>query len=405
MKKAMKLIRWAAVGLSIAIAAVLAPAQAANYFTQPAAALADQVSSILGPGQAHLTIRNLSTMAGDAVPTIRGLLERDLKAHGISLAGDEGANAIRVTLSENVHERLWVAEIVEGNTTQVAIVDAGPTSPQHASATSGLTLRPQVILTSPEPVLAALETPAGWIVLTPEQLTFYLRTADGLHALSHVDIGEKRPLPRDPHGILKLDTSETQFTAWLAGAECSGPTALGQSPGEWAVNCRTSDDPWPIFQDPNTGAFYNSARNYFTGVITPGVGADLPAFYAAVAIPRPAGGAALVAAAIDGKALLLEHAAIKPVAGTRDWGSDFAVLRSGCGSGAQTIASSSGQAAADSLRAYELPGLEAIPAGAPLEVNGAVTALWSAPDSRSVLAVVQRAPNQYEVDRVSALCN
>lgn len=401
----MKLIRCAAVCVSVMIAAVLAHAQAANSFNQPAAALADQISSILGPGQAHLTIRNLSTTTNDAVPTIRALLERDLKTHGISLAGDEGANAIRVTLSENVHERLWIAEIREGNATQVVIVDAGPAQQQRASVTSGLTLRPQLILTSPGPVLAALETPAGWIVLTPAELTFYLRTADGLHAVNHVDIGERRPRPRDPRGILKLDTSETQFTAWLAGAACSGPTATGQSSGEWAVNCRPSDDPWPIFQDPNKGAFYNSARNYFTGVITPGVGADLPAFYSAVAIPRPVGGAGLVVAAIDGKALLLEDAALEPVAGTRDWGSDFAVLRSGCGSGTQIIASGSGQAVADSLRAYELAGLEAMPAGAPLELGGSVTALWSAPDIKSVLAVVQRAPNQYEVDRVSALCN
>jgi len=93
------------------------------------------------------------------------------------------------------------------------------------------------------------------------------------------------------------------------------------------------------------------------------------------------------------------------VTGTRDWGSDFAVLHSGCGAGVQVIASSSGEAANDSLRAYELPALEAVPASEPLAMDGTVTALWTAPDGKSVLAMVRNAANEYEVDRVTALCN
>ena len=404
MKKAMKLIRWAAVALSAGIAAVHAPAQAPSSFTQPAAALSEQISGILGPGQARLTLRNLSTLSTDTVPLIRKLLEQDLKSHGITLAGDEGANSIRVTLSENADERLWIAEIIEGSTTQVAIVDAGPTPQQRASSGTGLMLRIQTILTSRQPVLAALETSNGWIVLEPDQLIYYVRAADGFHALGHFDIGQVRSLPRDPHGLLRVDTSQTQFSAWLAGAECTGPTSAGQSPGEWSVNCHSGDDPWPIYQDANASAFYNGVRNYFTGVVTPSVGADLPAFYTAAAFPRAAGGTVLVVAGIDGKVLLLENGALKAIAGTRDWGSDFAVLHSGCGSGAQIVASSSG-ASADSLRAYELPALEALSASPPLEISGTVTALWPASDGRSVLAVVQRTPDQYEVARVSALCN
>ena len=102
---------------------------------------------------------------------------------------------------------------------------------------------------------------------------------------------------------------------------------------------------------------------------------------------------------------LVENGALKPVAGTRDWGSDFAVLLSGCGTASQIIASGSGEAASDSLRAYELPALEAVPASAPLTMGGTVTALFPSPDAKSVLAVVRNAANEYEVDRVTALCN
>src|ERR1035441_8722024 len=80
---------------------------------QPAANLAEQIAEILGPGQARLTIQNLSTIPTDQIPAIRRLLVEDLKAHGVAASGAESANTIRVTLSENVRERLWVAEVVE----------------------------------------------------------------------------------------------------------------------------------------------------------------------------------------------------------------------------------------------------------------------------------------------------
>ena len=51
-------------------------------------------------------------------------------------------------------------------------------------------------------------------------------------------------------------------------------------------------------------------------------------------------------------------------------GQRFCGSQSGCGSGAQVIASGSGEAASDSLRAYELPAQEAIPASAPLAMEG-----------------------------------
>ena len=139
--------------------------------------------------------------------------------------------------------------------------------------------------------------------------------------------------------------------------------------------------------------------------MTPNIGADLPPFYAAGMIPRAAGGAAILLAAVDGKVNLAENGGVRAVAGTRDWGSDFAVVRSGCGAGTQVIASSSGEAASDSLRAFAIPALEAIPESNALAMDGAVTALWTAQDGKSAFAVVRNGSGEYEVDRVSATCN
>ncbi len=378
--------------------------------TRPLPRWPAQIAELLGPGQARLTIRNLSTVPTDDVPAIRKLMEQDLKAHGVTVAGEESANLIRITLSENARERLWVAEVAEGSETRVTMVHLALDRPQATVPSGGIMLRKQVIFTSREPLLAALETPNGLVTLEPEQIVIYAHASDGWHEQKRVGIGQKRPIPRDPRGILLGTADGTGFEAWLPGTRCMGGYQPAPS-GDWQVQCVESDDPWTIVQVNGTGdsaplkAFYNAARNYFTGVVNPGLGVDLPSFYSAALVPRPVGGAALLVNGIDGKVQLTENNALKPVTGTRDWGSDFAALQSACGAGAPIIASSSGEAANDSLRAYELPANEAIPASAPLAMMGAVMQIWTAPDGRSVVAVVRNTANEYEVDRVTALCN
>jgi hypothetical protein len=408
----MRLSRLAALGL-IGLAALKVDA-APGSWEQPVAALADQVAEILGPAQAHITFRNLSAISADEVPAIRGLIERDLKSHGIVAASDaESANTVRITLSEDTRQLLWVAEVVEGSETRVAMVPAPLDRSKPSQAAGGMTLRRQVVLDGHEPMLAALETAVAMVTLEPEQIVIYARTPNGWQEQKRVDIGQHHPLARDPRGILFASADGQAFEAWLARTHCKGSYVAAQPAGDWQVQCNESDDPWPLPHPPVTEmgvsltpitAFYNAARDYFTGVTSLSPEMDLPPFYSAVQLPRP-NGSGLLVGGIDGKVQLVDASPLKPIAGTRDWGSDFAVLHSGCGSGAQIVASGSGEAVSDSLRAYELPALEAVPASAPLAVNGTVTALWPAPDGKSVFAVIRSAVNEYEVDRVTASCN
>ena len=377
---------------------------------EPAAALADQIAGIVGPGQAHLIIRNISTIPSDQIPAIRRLLVQDLKSHGVLASGTESANSIRVTLSENARERLWVAEIIEGDETRVAMVRLDSGVAQQPQTVMGLMLRKQTILTTHDTVLAVLETPNGLVAIEPEEIVIFKHSPEGWHEEKRVSIGQTRPLTRDPRAVVYLSANSNGFEAFIAGSACTGSFQTEQSLSGWAVHCRESDDPWPIDQSSVTTssatikAFYNAARNYFTGVLTPNLDLDLPPFYTAVQFQR-ASGTALLIGGIDGKVQLLETVPVKSVAGARDWGSDFAALHTGCGAGTQIIASSSGAAPADSLRAYELPAQEAIPASAPLAMDGAVTALAPSPDGKSLIAVARTAANQYEVGRVTASCN
>jgi len=189
--------------LASALLAQLASA-APSPWEQPAAALADQIAGILGPGQARLTMRNLSKISMDEFPAIRSLLEQDLKARGVQTSGAESANSIRVTLSENLRERLWVAEVVEGSETRVAIVHVEAGAAQPEALAGGLALRRQSLLTTTEPVLAALETGDGLVVVGPEEIVVFAHSANGWKEQNRVAIGQRKPLPRDPRSVIVL---------------------------------------------------------------------------------------------------------------------------------------------------------------------------------------------------------
>jgi hypothetical protein len=405
----MRLIRLLAI--SVLIAALSAAAQPPSRWTQPAAALADQIAQILGPGQANITLRNLSSIPAEELPAIQRLIDEDLKARGIASSDDQSANSIRITLSENARERLWVAEVIEGKATQIAMVHVDRDLRRPAAPAGGLTLRKQPIGTFSKPILGAFEIPNGLVTLSPEEVIVYARGNDGWLEQNRLAVGLRRPLARDPRGMLVARADGVGFEAWLAGSYCVGQRSTAPSTTGWTMTCSDSDDPWPILQNvaatgaPVLKAFCNAGRNYFTGVVTPNLTVDLPPFYSAALVPRPAGGAAMLLNGVDGKVQIVDNNALKAIAGTRDWGSDFAALHSGCGAGTQIVASSSGEAASDSLRAYDLPALEAIPASEPLAVDGTVTAVWTSPDGTSILAIVQTSTNQYEVDRVTAICN
>jgi hypothetical protein len=397
--------------------------QPQSRWAQPAAELAGQIADLLGPGQAQLTVRNVSTIQTSDIPAIRKLLEQDLKARGVLAGGSESANTIRVTLSENARERLWVAEVVEGNETRVTMVhvDASPVT-VISTANERVVLRKEKIpgllnriggTVQDNPILAAAEINGHYVVMFADRISVFSSGAGGWTESNTFAIGTK--LARDPRGVLIPSADGGTLVAYAPGTQCAGSYSLplngaSQDSG-WAVRCRASDDPWPVYQSadasagPALKAFYNTARDYFTGVVTPSIGVDLPAFYAAGLIPRAAGGAALLLAGVDGKVQTVENGAMHAVSGARDWGSDFAVVHSGCGVGTQVIVSSSGEAVNDSLRAFEVPALEAVPESSALTMNGTVTALWTAQDGKSAMAVVRNAAGEYEVDRVSALCN
>jgi hypothetical protein len=397
----------------VALMLLLPAARAANW-EQPAGDLAKQIAALAGPGSVKLTIRNDSSLASSEIPAIRKLLERDLRGFGVVAGGSDSATLVRVTLSENLQGGLWVAEVVEGTETRVTMapVTLGAVTVATIRGPS-VTLRRTLLMTEPDLVLdAQMFSIAGvlrLVVLEPERIVSYVRNAAVLAPAGaatgnwiedqHFAIAHARPFPRDLRGEL-IAAQDHLFDAYLPGALCSGTTAGAQI----TVACADRDDPWPI--GASQRAFYNAMRDYFTGVLAPGFGMELPPFYQASDIPRPTGSGMLLNG-VDGRVMLIENNVLKPVNGANDWGSDFGVIRSECGSGVQVLVSGSGAAATgDDLRAYEIAGREAMAVSAPLTVEGAVTAIHAATDGASAMVIVRRdAPARYEVWNGSAFCN
>jgi hypothetical protein len=256
-----------------------------------------------------------------------------------------------------------------------------------------------------EALLAVLERDAGQLVLHSEGIDIDQHSSGGGKSEKNVLGGAAVNLTRDPRGMLIPSADGNGFAAFTPGMWCSGERS---AEGEWSVKCHASDDPWPLLKGIGRAglsvkAIYNAARDDFAGVATPNLGVDLPPFHAMAMLER-ASGPALLFNGIDGKVQLVENGDFKPVRGARDWGSDLTVLQSECAAGELVIASSSSEAAGDSLRAYWLPGEEAVAASAPLAVEGAVTGLWAAADGKSVFAMVRKAEGRDEVVRVTAQC-
>jgi hypothetical protein len=174
------------------------------------------------------------------------------------------------------------------------------------------------------------------------------------------------------------------------------------------VICRDSDDPWPLVtQAATVSAFFSPTRNFFTGVLAPGVGKDriVPAFYTAAPVRREKFSLWLFAG-VDGQILEVDgrndQQAIRP-----NWGSDIAAIKTACGSGWQILATGNGDGTVlDTIRAFEFPDRDPVPVSPPIEMSGAVTALWTEPSGNGAIAVVHnQQTGKYEAFRLELSCS
>jgi len=404
-------------------------------------------------GTVGLTVRNISSLSEEEVAQIRRELRSELRGRGVRLAAPKQASVeIQVTLSENVDGYVWVAEIQNGTSRDIAIVSL-PRPPRETIHSTGeaLSLQKVRLFEQAEPMLdfAPLDIPpsappgqatpnAQALVLSLDGVSLYERgpsfaqdrqEAAAWQLKQSASITRAGPLPRDARGRLVMG-QENSFDVFLPGMKCTGTTAPALT-----LACHEGDEPWPIggtgilpvdvvrAEPPErtsqlTGkmpvplqavAYFAANRNFFDGRIRFGEGQEahevkVAPFYSAALISSKAGVLWLLAS-LDGRVQLL-NANAESVASMDGIGSDLVSLETGCQSGWQVLAGGSGRSdEADAVQAYEIANRKAVAAGAPVEFTGPLTALWPLADGSGAIAISHNLKTgSYEAVRLSVHC-
>jgi hypothetical protein len=378
----------------------------ASDWRRPEAQLAEKIASVTGPGMVALEVTNRSSITPAETEQIRRGLIASLSNSGVQISEAEKVVAtVKVTLSENLQNYVWVAEIQQGtNDASVAIVATPrPDSASSQQSALPLTLHATQLISQAEPILdaAILEgNPRRMLVLDENAVNVFEFKDGHWIAGQSLAINHDRPLPRDARGRIVL-RKDHLFDAYFPGLICRSTSAA-----PLALNCSRSDDPWPLqTEDSGVSGFFAPARNFFTGALVPGIGQQksAPAFYSAAAIPR--GKYALwIFAATDGQLHLLDGMNDQIAANIR-WGSEIAGVHGACRQDWQVLAASAGSGAEDSIQAFEFADREPAAVSPPLQLNGTITALWTSRAGDSATAVVRDSETgNYEAVQLTLTC-
>lgn len=390
--------------------------------------LAKRIVVITGPATVALTLENRSSLGRRDSDIVQNGLRSALEQSGIHFVKPEQAAAsVVLTLSENETSYVWVAEIHQAPGDSAVVMVSVPRSGHSGAASESMptALRKVPLWTQDEPILdvAVLEengTASRIAVLGAEDVSAYRLQSGKWQIEQTLSITHPRPWPLDLHGRL-IQAPDHVLNAYLPGVICR----MAVTTPPLTMACHASDDPWPIVSATNVNSsvfpsggagglpmrvvpqltgFFAPTRNYFTGVLSPAIGkfSTVPKFYSAASVPREKYTLWLFAAA-DGKVHLIDG--MNEQLSSFVWGSDIAAVKTGCGVGSQVLATTSGDQAQDSIRAYEFPDRDPVAVSAAVDFPGPVSALWTEARGDTAIAIVKdRDAGSYEAFRLSLAC-
>ncbi len=409
----------------------LAIAAGAADWNGPEQQLARKIVAVTGPGAVALTVENRSSLSKRDHEIIQNGLRSALEEAGIRFVNaEQSAATVAISLSENSTSYVWVAQIRQGSGEAVVAMAsaARPAGTTAAHESVPLSLRKIPLWTQDDPILdvAVLEesaTPTHIAVLDSEKVALYRWQAGKWQQEQALGIVHARPWPRDLRGRL-VPARDHLLDVYLPGVICRSSAGV-----PLALNCRETDDPWPLVPAalsggtfpvfpgagpssvaiPSMRAFYAPTRNFLTGVLTSGIGkfATVPKFYSAAFLPRDKYLLWLFAAT-DGHVHMVDG--VSDQAARVAWGSDLATVKTSCGAGWQVLATSpegsSEEATGDSVRAYEFPDRDPVAVSTAIDFPGSITTLWTEAKADTAIAVVKnRETGSYEAFRLVVVCS
>jgi hypothetical protein len=155
-----------------------------------------------------IEMRNFSSLTPSEAIRIEHVLSSDIQSSGVRTTTNGGAAVqVRVTLSENVKEFVWSAEVRQGDASHVVLMTAPRSSESRAALNSmPMVLRSEKFWEGPERILDAVGSDAGgqnrFVLLLPDSLAIQ---DDFGAAMSKVMIPSAQSASRNPRGFLEYN--------------------------------------------------------------------------------------------------------------------------------------------------------------------------------------------------------
>jgi hypothetical protein len=238
--------RWSSIAVLLILASIFSgariSAQQKNPWDSAIESLAAKIAAITGAhGSVRLSVRNLTSLDTSRVADFTAALEAQLRQRGLRVEnGSSGGETIDATISENLRDIIFAAEIKRGDARELAIETLERVKAEARSdAQRQVRLQRDWVYAQHERFLDFLvwTSPADaarrLIVLEPRRLVIYRSAADGWQALESHPLLDL-PARRDPLGFLNLgkDDSGATLEVLLPGERCTASLA-----GALTLNC------------------------------------------------------------------------------------------------------------------------------------------------------------------------
>ena len=374
----------AARALAVTLLLARLSAQPRSPFQDLATELAAKIASRLTAGE---PVALLTGQLG--LDDIRADVARVLASRGfrVSDRADAVATIVRFTCFENLRERGCLAEIAARQAREEVAVTRTLDARERRQPRLSIDVRP--VFSQRTPILDVEVVGDRLVVLDPENLAVYQQSTAGWQRVQARPIAAAHTWPRDVRGRLRVDPSGAgTIDAFLPGVFCRGTIELT------SIVCADERHSWPVDIE-NSGL--DARRNFFS---TP----EGLAFFNAARLDEAAGARWLVAAP-TGELLFLDEA--RRTIGSAASGDEAIALTTPCAAErVVAISTSPGAGRPDVLRLFRAARRQLIPAAAPVELPGVLTALWVSGASPVATAVVRaESGERYDAYHIGIACD
>lgn len=378
------------------------PCAKGQDFSAAASDFAAKINEHTAVRSASLAFKNRSSLPDPSVSLIRIDLQRELQNRAWQLKkSDETNNAITISLAENLDRYVWTAEIDNGETTETVLFELARPKEDSTQTRGFVSLSRSLLITSDTQLLdvTLLEGKVvegmHLLALSPAAVQVYQFQAAQWNMVQSVPLNLEPLASRDLRGRIAPNQGNS-FDAYLPGVHCTGAAAPALT-----INCRASDDPWPLSDDRRRLGFYAARRNFFNGVIAvPGASSENagPFFSAAILNDRA------VYAATNGRFRVQGQNQSSLTATPAAWGSNIAGILSSCQADLVLATATGDFDANDTVTAFRFAGSEFSAISEPIPFSGAVQSIKTSSDQQQALAVVASLSGRYEAYLLTAHC-